>query len=443
MGVWLMNEIVKYNNKMNQISFTGFTKTHMDLLMAICSKVKLHGTNIVTIKTQELKDITHFEKGGNRDFFEELDAMTEQLQKINGKIVDRTPGQRKFIKFVLFPTFEYDENGEWLTIAVNERFAWLLNEFESYTTFELAEFIGLKSKYAKNLYRIMKQWRNKGTYTFHDLEQFRELMDVPKTYTNRQLMQDCVNVAVDEISKLDKSFQNFKCTPNYARKRGKPLEKLLFTWDTLPHPQTADQTGFSDQQTFEEYIKDYQGEDKPTPLDIKIAKDIQKNRHNKESKQAKKNAFNNFEQREYDNESLEKLLFADLTEKQQNEQFHELSKPKRNRVPLAKQKNSGKISKKDMIHEYVLAHPNENVSQIAENLGISRTTVYKYMTDTKPKTSKQAKKDIEDTLEAPKAQKTEFEANTKPQKQIPKDETPEQRKKRHRREWEEKRKQQK
>lgn len=255
------------------------------------------------------------------------------------------------------------------------------------------------------------------------------------------MIEKCVNIAVDEINKLDKSFQNFKCTPEYARKRGKPLEKLIFTWDTTAIPPTvptAEQTSFSDQQTFEEYIKDYQGDDKPTPLDLKIAKDIQKNRHNKESKKAKKNAFNNFDQRDYDNETLEKLLFADLTEKERAELTEQAvikNEPK--------QKSPGKTSKKDLIHEYVLAHQNESVSQIAENLGISRTTVYKYMTDTKPKTSKQAKKDIEGTLEAPKAQKTEFGANTKPQKQIPKNETPEQRKKRHRREWEEQRKQQK
>lgn len=430
-----MEKIVKYQNDMNRLSFKGFNQMDMNVFVALCSQLKEKDTAEITLSFQKIKELISYErKSTTLEFISELKRMNRKLMSVNCEIITGA----KIIMFVLFPTFTIDEDSETLTVAVNKDFTWLLNEMKSYTTFELAEFIDLKSKYAKNLYRLMKQWRNEGTYIFHDLEHFRNLMDVPKTYTNRQLMQDCVNVAVDEIVKLDKSFKNFKCTPKYARKRGKPLEKLIFTWDTLPHPQTAQQTGFSNQQTFEEYIKDYQGEDKPTPLDIKIAKDIQKNRHNKESKQAKKNAFNNFEQRKYDNAALEKLLFTDLSEEDRAE-LTEQAVIKNEPKP----KSPEKTSKKELIYEYVLAHPNENVSQIAENLGISRTTVYKYMTDTKPKTSKQAKKDIEGTLEAPKAQKAEFRANTKPQKQIPKAETPEQRKKRHRREWEEQRKQQK
>lgn len=246
-----MNELVKYNNQMNKLSFTGFSKTHMDLFMALCSKMKMQGTKRVRISTQELKEITCFEKGGRRDFFEELDEMTDRLQYVNGKIVDRTPGQRKFRKFTLFPTFEYDENEGWLDVQVNDSFSWLLNEFENYTTFELAEFVNLKSKYSKNLYRLLKQWRTEGRYEFHDIAKFRELMDIPKSYTNRQVMQDCVSVAIKEISELDGSFKNFKCEPIYARKRGKPLDKLIFTWQP-EKPQWIDYDQIEGQQSFGE-----------------------------------------------------------------------------------------------------------------------------------------------------------------------------------------------
>lgn len=255
MGGWKMDEIVKYNNQMNKLSFSGFTKTHMDFFMAICSKVKNQGTDEIHIKTHELKEIARFEKGGGRDFFEELDAMTDQLQHMNGKIVDRTPGHRKFVKFTLFPTFECDEDGEWLTVKVNDRFAHLLNEFENYTTFELAEFIELKSKYSKNLYRQLKQWRTIGKYVFHDLEEFRRLMDIPVSYTNKLMMQKCVNPAIEEISALDKSFKNFKCEPKYARKRGKPLNELVFTWkperNTRPEEITIEM--IPGQLTIEDY----------------------------------------------------------------------------------------------------------------------------------------------------------------------------------------------
>lgn len=246
-----MNEIVKYNNELNKVSFTGFTKTHMDLLMAICAKAKSRGTDEIVIKTHELKEITRFEKGGGRDFFDELDAMTDQLQHVNGKIVDRTPGQRKFVKFTLFPTFKFDETGENLRIKVNSDFAWLLNEFENYTTFELTEFIGLKSKYSKSLYRLLKQWRTVGKYVFHDLVEFKELMDVPKSYSNKYMMERCVDVAIEEISRLDGSFKGFKCSPKYAKKRGKPLESLIFTWQA-EKPKQIDNAPLEGQQTFDD-----------------------------------------------------------------------------------------------------------------------------------------------------------------------------------------------
>ena len=309
-----MNELVKYNNQMNKVLLTGFNKCHMDLFMAICSKAKNHGTNEIIIKTADLKEITQFERGGKRGFFEELDAMTDQLQRINGKIVDRTPGQRKFVKFTIFPTFEYSESEEELTVKVNEKFAWLLNEFENYTVFELTEFVNLNSKYAKHLYRILKQWRTTGKYIFHNLDEFRELMDVPKAYTNRQLMQDCVAIAVAEIQKLNNSFKDFQCEPIYGKKRGKPLEGLEFTWTPEERPKKAEPTEelegqekFTDAQSFDEYLKAYKGADKPSAVALKIAKDIEKG--NKAPKKPK-NSFCNFKQNEYDFEQLEKELFV-------------------------------------------------------------------------------------------------------------------------------------
>lgn len=99
----------------------------------------------------------------------------------------------------------------------------------------------------------------------------------------------------------------------------------------------------------------------------------------------------------------------------------------------------GTGTKEALVKEYVLAHPGESVSEIAKNLGISRPTVYKYIAELKPNTLEQAEKDIESTLKAPKA---EFGANTKPQEQILRNETPEQRKRRRHKEWQERMKRQ-
>jgi len=316
-----MNDIVKYQNDMNKLRFNGFTRTDMNIFMSLCLQVKEQRTKEIIMTFSEIKKMIHYEKKNNiTEFIADLKQMNKKLMNVNCEII--TDDEETM--FVLFPTFTIKRNEEILIIAVNEKFVWLLNEMKNYTAFELEEFVSLKSKYAKNLYRLLKQWRTTGKYTFYDLQEFRELMDVPKSYTNRQLMQDCVNVAVEEIQKLDNSFKNFKCKPDYANKRGKPLEKLIFTWkpETVPEKnlpeekqnpeQLQGQESFADVQTFNEYVKAYTGEDKPSAVAIKIAQDIEAGNKKKKAK-PKKNSFNNFHQREYTKEEMEDLETMLLT----------------------------------------------------------------------------------------------------------------------------------
>ena len=87
----------------------------------------------------------------------------------------------------------------------------------------MQEFVGLQSKYVKTFYRLLKQWRSTEQYIFNNIDDFREKMDVPKTYSNMHLMTKIIEPTVKELKKLDKSFINFKCEPLYAKKRGKSL----------------------------------------------------------------------------------------------------------------------------------------------------------------------------------------------------------------------------
>ena len=298
---------------MNQLSFKGFTQTSMNMFMALCSKVKDRGTKDLVLDFGYIKKISRYDekKLTKEDFVKDLTKMNEQLMSVNCKIIT----ENKIIMFVLFPTFVIDEEKETLTVAVNEKFEWLLNDMSRYTVFELEEYVDLKSKYSKNLYRLMKQWRCDGEFTFHSIENFRELMDIPKSYSNKIMMRDCVNPAIKEISALDKSFKDFKCEPKYATsKRGKPLEKLIFTWEPDERVKKADQVegqdeeqeSFSNPETFEEYVAKYKGADKPSSVALKIAKDIEKGNKKKQS-EGKKNGFNNFTPRNQSKEEIDQM----------------------------------------------------------------------------------------------------------------------------------------
>ena len=51
-----MNEIVKYNNQMNDVNFKDFTPIELDLLMTICSKMKEQGLTIIEFSFEQLKN---------------------------------------------------------------------------------------------------------------------------------------------------------------------------------------------------------------------------------------------------------------------------------------------------------------------------------------------------------------------------------------------------
>ncbi len=56
-----------------------------------------------------------------------------------------------------------------------------MNDF---TRFELAEFVELEGKYTKTLYRLLKQYRQKGLMMM-DWQKFKEIMDIPKAFLTK------------------------------------------------------------------------------------------------------------------------------------------------------------------------------------------------------------------------------------------------------------------
>ncbi len=222
------NEIVKYNNYMNTLNFKNFGVSDFDFLMVLCAKLKDKGTDKVTLTFVELRYLTGYKQTSNEQFIKDLRRMNEKLQKVTACIETK----QEILSFVLFPTFVIHKEKQTLTICVNEYFKFILNDVvQNFTIFELLEFTSLSSKYSKTLYRLLKQWRTQGEYIFHDIADFREKMDIPESFSNKIMIRDCIKRAVEEISALNKSFENFKFECMYdIHKRGKPLVGLKFSW---------------------------------------------------------------------------------------------------------------------------------------------------------------------------------------------------------------------
>ena len=166
----------------------------------------------------------------NDRFIKELKGMNEKMLSISCKL----DSEKETLSFMLFSTFNINKEDNILTVAVNKKFAFILNELvEKFTRFELAEFIGLNSKYSKNLYRLLKQYRTTGKYVSDSVEEFKEILDSPKSYKPKEFKSFVLDVAVKEL-KDKKVFSNLICEPDRKKTRGRAVKGYIFTFDPEP-----------------------------------------------------------------------------------------------------------------------------------------------------------------------------------------------------------------
>ena len=227
-----MNEVVKYDNYMNSLKFTGFTTTDFNFLMLLCSKMRDKDTTEISISFEELREKTGYTQHPIKQFVADLKRMNEKLMKITCNLQTKT----EIIMFVLFPTFKINLDNQTLTVRVNEEFKFILNDLiKNFTRFDLGEFIKLDSKYSKTLYRLLKQYRTTGKYEVQ-LDNFREKMNIPTSYNTKYVMDKIIKPSLKELQNY---FQNLQCTVKYEKKRGKPVSGYVFTFKPEQSPKTV------------------------------------------------------------------------------------------------------------------------------------------------------------------------------------------------------------
>ena len=281
-----MNEIVKYNNEFNTLRLTGFNSVDLDLLMVLCAKVKEKQTEKLRFSFQELKTALGMVHQSDKYFLDQLYLMNKKLISITCSFIT----DKGYSMFVLFTAFTGNLETKELVVSVNPDFAYLLNDLTTtFTRFELAEFAKLESKYSKNLYRLLKQYRRTGTYRV-SADKFREYMDCPESYPNKEFMRVCVNVAVRELSRG--YFDNLQVIPIRGMGRGRTITAYEFTFK--PSKEIPGQMSIAD---YDGVVPDPEGR--------------------KPKGKRKSTKFSNFQERKYDFDEYERQL---LLTNEQNEE---------------------------------------------------------------------------------------------------------------------------
>lgn len=271
-----MNEVVRYDNIINHLSFREFTENDFNLFMCLCSRLKGLGDEKQVYDYDYLMDMIAWDKSQRiEQFHDEIKRMTDKLRQIGG-VIDISPDE--FVAFNLFETFRGNKQKRHLTVRVNPEFKYVLNDLtKNFTTFELSEYIGLNGRYSKLLYQHLKQYRKTGWWQI-SVEDIRRELSIPDSMPTRNIKPKVINPSIDVI-KSCKGFGELEVEVLQSPRRGRKVEGYKFKW-------TADK-----QIKGQMSIDDYQ----------RVVEQPKKKRKSK-------NSFNNFEQNSYDFAKLEKQL---------------------------------------------------------------------------------------------------------------------------------------
>ena len=185
-----MNEIVKYHNNFNSVALKNFSGVEINLLMAICSKLKNKDINEIKLEFSDLRKMVNFGHKGELRYKKLLNLSI------------RIETDDRIINFVLFTKYEILKKEKVIVIKINEEFKFLLNNLiNSFTRFELNEFISLKSNYSKEIYRRLKQFKNTGIWKVK-IDTFRELLNIPPKYRMSEIDKKVLKIATEELSEF-------------------------------------------------------------------------------------------------------------------------------------------------------------------------------------------------------------------------------------------------
>lgn len=241
----MKTEIVTYHNDFNKVTLPAFSAQEQNILMGILNQLKDLGTDtLVTLYPKDLKKFVNSEYS-NKEFANLIYDLENHFFKADFTIIKEYPDEDIISRerthlFRKFTTNIDKKTGNLinLTILVEEEFAYMLNHLvTNFTSFELQEFLALKSKYSKTLYRILKQFKTTGKCVIYSKEwkTFSEVMNIPEKFSMSRIDIKILNPAIIELSPIFKGLHFEKIKEKGSRGRGGTVVGIEFYFD--PQPQ--------------------------------------------------------------------------------------------------------------------------------------------------------------------------------------------------------------
>ncbi|MGL2754133.1 replication initiation protein, partial [Helicobacter pylori] len=208
------NTYTTYHNNTNKVNLGKLSEREANLLFAIFQKLKDQGNTLIRFEPQDLKRMIMVKSNlTNRQLLQILKNLLDNISGANFWIirehVENGEVYEDHTSYMLFKQFEIrihkpTQTIEYLDVQLNDSYQYLLNNLGmggQYTSFKLLEFQQVRGKYAKTLYRLLKQYKSTGILSV-EWTQFRELLDIPKDYKMENIDQKVLTPALKELRKI-------------------------------------------------------------------------------------------------------------------------------------------------------------------------------------------------------------------------------------------------
>lgn len=217
----MANEVVKYHNDFNTVNMRGWTKEEMNFMFAVLSKAKEKGTDLIEFDKTQLTELAQYSERHKMRLHDVLKNLVDHVTEM--KYIEETTHSYEVMN--LFQRFKVQWNEDYTemhaTIRVSSDFEYILNQLNAnFMKFELDEFIKLRSTYAKQMYRLLKQWRTVGQKEW-PVQDLRYLLAVPKNYRTCDIDSRVLKPIIKELSPI---FRDLKVKA--IKKEPKEIQSL-------------------------------------------------------------------------------------------------------------------------------------------------------------------------------------------------------------------------
>lgn len=177
-------KLVIFNRCLNEQDFTVLSSKELNILFSLLYMARWYnyteGTQIKNLKTLANIKRTDF------------DTLEIQFNNVKQFLNDG--------KFAIFRSLEFDKENKTFSYRLNDSFKYLfdinntLNKKEYLTIFNLDIFTKIKSKYDKNIYRLLIDYSGSG-WVKTNKDEFIKAIGLPKSYNSAQKnhkLKDCL-----------------------------------------------------------------------------------------------------------------------------------------------------------------------------------------------------------------------------------------------------------